>query len=142
MHVLLLVLGCTSASGNNESDTGPSGFCSVLDDGNTSVVEDGGGNAGAGDLEMRMLTTEDVDNRNPLYIAFKDYTLENVDMGGIQQTGQTSGDGIANARGLGPGNWLFVASFARGSHICKAELTVELKAASTTHGCAVMTCPE
>ena len=90
---------------------------------------------------MRIITTEDLDIRNPLYIAFKDYTLENVDMGGIQQTGQTSGDGIATVQGLGPGNWLFVASFARGSKICKAEMTVELKAAATTHGCAVMDCP-
>lgn len=141
MVLLSYLLACTSSNITNESDTAPKGFCSDLEDGNLSQVEAGGGSSGSGDLEMRLITTEDVDQRNPLYIAFKDYTLENIDMGGIQQTGQTTGDGLAFANGLGPGNWLFVASFARGSRICKAELTVELKASSTTMGCAVMSCP-
>jgi hypothetical protein len=89
---------------------------------------------------VRVITAEDVDVRNPLYISFKDYTLENIDTGGIQQTGQTSGDGIAALNGLGAGTWYFRASFLRGSTVCLAEIEVEIQVAATTTGCAVMRC--
>ncbi len=144
MNLLALFLtACTASTGSKESlDSGPPGFCEKISDGGAYEAEDREGSGSAGDLVVKMVTVEDVDIRNPLYIAFKDYTLENTDTGGIQQTGQTSGDGIATITGLGPGNWSFQASFARGSRICTAELSVPVTGGQLTTGCVVMSCPD
>jgi hypothetical protein len=139
----LFLTACTTTTGPKESvDSGPLGFCEKVSDGGSYEAADREGSASSGDLVVKMITVEDVDIRNPLYIAFKDYTLENTDTGGIQQTGQTSGDGIASITGLGPGNWSFQASFARGSRICTAVLSVPVAAGQRTTGCVVMSCPD
>lgn len=136
-----LLSACTPKDATPDTgDTTPPEFCEQLSDGGSYQTEAGGSGA-AGDLEMHLITNEDVDVRNPLYIAFKDYTLENIETGGIQQTGQTTGDGLAFVPGLGPGTWLFRASFARGSSICTAELEVPIAPEQKFIGCAVMICP-
>ena len=144
MNLLALFFrACTSSTGSKESlDSSTPGFCEKVSDGGSYEAADRAGSSSSGDLVVKVITVEDVDIRNPLYIAFKDYTLENTDTGGIQQTGQTSGDGIATITGLGPGNWSFQASFARGSRICTAELSVPVTAGQLTTGCVVMSCPD
>jgi hypothetical protein len=141
LSLWLALAGCKTKNATPDTgDTSPPEFCEQISDGGTYQT-DVGGSAAAGDLEMHLITNEDVDVRNPLYIAFKDYTLENIETGGIQQTGQTTGDGLAFVPGLGPGTWLFRASFARGSTICTAELEVPVAVEQKFVGCAVMICP-
>ena len=140
---LLLLVACEPTTGIIDTEPEELGFCEQISDGGSYQTEQGvGGNDAAGDLYIRVITTEDEDIRNPLYIAFKDYTLENINTGGVQQTGQTSSDGIASLMGLGPGSWAFHTSFSRGSRICVADITVPVQVNATTTGCVVMDCPQ
>ncbi|MFN7147303.1 MAG: hypothetical protein ACK4YP_26280, partial [Myxococcota bacterium] len=123
-----------------EDTAGATGFCSSLADGGTSQTLAEGGNATSGNLSIRVLTSESTDPMDPIYVAFKPYTLENVDSGGVKTTGKTSGDGLVDEL-LGAGNWRFSAAYTRGSLTCLAELDVVIAANTTTLGCPVMECP-
>ncbi len=115
-------------------------FCLTLADGGRVVTEAGGASGASGALVVRVITSETVDPRDPLYVAFKDYALENVATGGVQTTGKTSGDGLVREV-LGEGTWRFRAAYPRGSKTCTAELEIPVEAGNTTHACAVMVCP-
>lgn len=138
---LLFLTACAgTGTGTGTDDTARGEFCATLADAGTSMVEDVGGNATSGDLHIRVLTSESTDLRDPLYVAFKSYTIENLDSGGVKTTGKTSGDGLVDEL-LGAGNWHFSAAYTRGSLLCIAELDLVLGANQTTTGCAVMVCP-
>src|SRR5688500_5593439 len=94
----VLSLACNNGgTGQGDGDSaGSEGFCDSLNGGGTYEVLDGGGNASSGVVAIRLLTTESTDIHDPLYIAFKDFTLENVDAGGVQTIGKTSGDGLVS----------------------------------------------
>lgn len=141
--VSLLAVACTGKGTTQETgDSEPYEFCDALTDGGQYRIESGGGGTNSGDLWVRVLSGESSDPNEPLYVAFKDYTLENTDVGGVPTTGQTSGDGLVEVDNLGAGNWLFRATYSRGSSTCTAELAVPIQAASTTAGCPIMTCPD
>jgi hypothetical protein len=138
---LSLFFGACSGGGNTSDDSaGSTEFCSTLADGGTYVQENTGGTSTSGSLHIRVLTSESTDPNDPLYVAFKDFTLENVDSGGVKTTGKTSGDGLVDLT-LGAGNWHFSAAYTRGSLTCLAELDIPLAANTTTNGCPIMTCP-
>lgn len=137
---LLLTACAGTGTGVGDDDTASTEFCSTLNDAGQTVVADEGGNATSGDLHIRVLTSESTDIRDPLYVAFKSYTLENLDSGGVKTTGKTSGDGLVDEL-LGAGNWHFSAAYTRGSLLCLAELDLVLGENQTTTGCAVMSCP-
>lgn len=138
----LTLLACASAGAGGGSDTATPGddFCASLDDGGRSLVEAGGGSGASGALSLRVITSASDDPRDPMYVAFRDYTLENTETGGVQTTGATSGDGLVDEL-LGAGPWQFRAALTRGSTTCTAELDVTIEAGATTRACAVMTCP-
>jgi hypothetical protein len=135
-----LLAGCTGPSYTPDSTPTSEDFCSSLNDGSTYVTSDEGGNSTSGQLDIRVLTSESGDPRDPLYVAFKEYTLENVDSGGVKITGKTSGDGLVSEL-LGAGNWHFSAAYTRGALTCLAELDLPIAAMTTTNGCPVMVCP-
>jgi len=142
MRIVLLTLltGCAGAAATGSEETASGEFCSTLADGGTFLSEDGGGNGSSGLIDIRMLTNESVDINDPLYVAFKSYTLENLDSGGVKTVGQTSGDGLVSEL-LGAGNWSFSAAYTRGSLTCLANLELPVTANGTTLGCPVMECP-
>jgi hypothetical protein len=142
LSLLLLPLAACSGSGTGitEDDSASGEFCSSLADGGTFEVRPEGGNATSGNLEIRVLTSESEDPMDPVYVAFKSYTLENIDSGGVKTIGQTSGDGLVDEL-LGAGNWRFSAAYTRGSLTCLAEIDLPIQANSTTWGCPVMQCP-
>lgn len=136
-----LLVGCDAGPALDTADSGGfAEFCSTLEDGGRYVVEDGGGNASSGLLHVRLLTNQSGEVADPLYVAFKSYTLENVDAGGVQTTGQTSGDGLVEEM-LGAGTWEFEAAYPRGSATCTALIEVPVEPGRTTYACPVMTCP-
>ncbi|MDP2316665.1 MAG: hypothetical protein Q8P41_27470 [Pseudomonadota bacterium] len=136
-----LFLACTGPSTKNGDDSADNGeFCSTLNDGGVTVAVAEGGNDTSGKLSLRVLTDESTDARDPLYVAFKEYTLENVDSGGVKTFGKTSGDGLVDEL-LGAGNWAFSAAYTRGSLTCLAQIDALIEANTTTLGCPVMTCP-
>jgi hypothetical protein len=138
----LTLFACAGSTAGAGSDSAVAGddFCATLDDGGRSLVEAGGGSGASGALALRVITSASDDPRDPMYVAFKDYTLENTETGGLQTTGTTSGDGLVDEL-LGAGPWRFRASLTRGSTTCTAQLELDIEAGSTTRACAVMTCP-
>jgi hypothetical protein len=140
--LLLVALGagCTGGGPSSDDSAASTEFCSTLNDGGTYETADGGGNSTSGQLSLRVLTSESTDPRDALYVAFKDFTLENVDSGGVKTTGKTSGDGLVSEL-LGAGNWHFSAAYTRGATTCLAEIDVPVTANTTTSGCPVMVCP-
>lgn len=140
---LLAMLQFSACAGDTAVDSGPVGdtFCSGLGERGTTERVEGGATGASGALFVRVITSASEDVRDPLYVAFKDYSLEHVTAGGVQTTGYTSGDGLVQEL-LGPGMWTFRASFPRGSRTCLAETQVEIQVGTTTRACAVMDCPE
>lgn len=139
MYAALLLWGC----GPNASDSDSAAAvepCETLEDAGTQVTEEGGGNATSGLLLITVLTDESTDAHDPLYVAFRPYTLENIDVGGVQQTGKTSGDGLVEET-LGEGTWAFDAAYTRGSTTCLASIEVSVVAGQTTTACPLMSCP-
>ena len=142
MRVILLTLLAAACDG--DADTGDpvtKGFCLDLNDGNTSVMEDGGATGSSGVLNIRVITSESDDPRDPLWVAFKPFTLEPTETGGIQTTGETSGDGLV-VKTVGAGLWSFEAAYTRGSSNCTATMEIEVEAERTTYACPVLSCPE
>lgn len=129
-------------TGTDDTGTVVLEFCDAITDGGQSSVEAVGGSAASGDLVMTVITNESVDVHDPMYVAFKEYTLENVALGGVATTGTTTGDGLAPVSNLGAGEWTFEATYSRGSSLCSALITLDVVANSTTTGCVVMTCPD
>ncbi len=141
---LALLSGCAGPAGTGVTDAddsaGTDEFCSTLADGGTYETLAEGGNDTSGLINLRVLTSESADPKDPLYVAFKSYSLENVDSGGVKTVGQTSGDGLVEEL-LGAGNWHFSAAYTRGSTTCLAEIDLPVAANQTTLGCPVMMCP-
>lgn len=133
-----LLSGC--AAGGSEDSAAAGEFCETLEDGGQQRVVDGTGDAASGNLEIRLVTDESVDAHDPLFVAFRPYTLENIDQGGVQTTGKTTGDGLVEEV-LGAGTWAFDAAYTRGSTTCLASLDVEVEAGMTTEACPIMSCP-
>ena len=75
-------------------------------------IESGGGSGASGAVAGHMLTDESDDIHDPNFVADVEYTLENTDVGGTQQQGQTDGDGYFTEI-LGEGNWLLKLSAIR-----------------------------
>ncbi len=139
--VLFGGLGCSGPTDSSLDDTADDGgFCSSIADGGATTTEPIGGNTTSGHLTLRMLTSESIDPYDPLYVAFKDYTLESIDSGGVKTTGKSTGDGLVDVQ-LGAGNWRFSGAYIRGSLTCLAEIDVLLEPNTTTYACAVMACP-
>ena len=139
--LLLPLAACTGApTTNGDSASDQAEFCSSLNDGGQTQSLAEGGNDTSGVLKIRVLTDESEDPRDPLYVAFKEYTLENVDSGGVKTLGKTSGDGLVEEL-LGAGNWSFSAAYTRGSLTCLATIQMPVEPNTTTYGCPVMTCP-
>src|SRR4051812_15207708 len=112
---LLLLAACSAGStAIDTSDSATAEFCSTGDDAGLVNVDDSGGNSTSGQLELRLITDAATDPHDPMYTAFKAYTLENTDMQGVQTTGETSGDGLVHEL-LGAGPWFFQAAYTRGA---------------------------
>jgi hypothetical protein len=141
LPLFLALAACAGPNGTSDGDSAGTGeFCSTLGDGGVAFSEAVGGNETSGLLSLRVLTDQSADPKDPLYVAFKSYTLENIDSGGVKTLGKTTGDGLVSEL-LGAGNWAFSAAYTRGSLTCLAQMEVLVEANSTTYGCPVMTCP-
>ncbi len=116
-------------------------FCDVVDDAGEWKQEEGADVASSsGRLYARVITDQSEDPRDPVYVAYRDYTLEPAETGGVQTVGKTTGDGIVE-KTLGVGTWLFKATWSRGSTTCSASLEVPIASETTTYACALLSCP-
>lgn len=141
LFTLVLVAACTPASVDSSVESSAS-FCSTLDEVGTweqSPIDSV--SASSGVLWARLLTDQSDDPRDPFYVAYRAFALEPAETGGVQTTGNTSGDGILE-RTVGVGNWALQASWSRGSTTCLAEATLPVDPQMTTRACVLLTCPD
>lgn len=140
LSIVAMLVGCGPGAEETTDSAVVDEFCADLEDGGVAVVEEGGGNQTSGWIHVRMLTDESADPRDQVYVAFKAYTLESIEQGGVQTTGQTSGDGLVEEL-VGAGTWMFEAAYPKGSTTCTAVMEIPVETGNTTHACPVMTCP-
>jgi hypothetical protein len=140
---LLLTVACDGNAAATDSDMAPPPFCTVAEhDGEMWLDETSAAASGSGSLDLRVITDQSEDVNDPFYVAYRNYTLEPTETGGVQTTGTTSGDGLVQ-KTLGAGIWTFEATWTRGSTTCLATTEALLiESGQTTHACVVLTCPE
>ncbi len=80
-----------------------------------------------------------VDPRDPQYVAFLDYLLDNQDVGGASSRGRTDAEGRFTAT-LGAGNWQVQTSGHQGSYYCAQETVFQVQAGKLTKLCINMDC--
>ena len=140
MFALLVLSACGDDPVAQDTGTLPPSFCATLDEADLVETVEGGATGASGRVYVRLITDETDDPRDPLYVAFKDYALENVQTGGVATTGKTSGDGIVEEV-LGAGTWSFRAAYPRGSRVCTAQIEFDVVAGQTSRACTVLSCP-
>ncbi|MBM4369404.1 MAG: hypothetical protein FJ102_24540 [Deltaproteobacteria bacterium] len=138
--VLFPLVACAPVEVDSSVDLA-SVFCAEVEEGGTWEQEAASDVAeSSGLLFARVITDESDDPRDPVFVAYRDYTLEPAETGGVQTVGKTTGDGIVE-KTLGVGTWHFQATWTRGSTTCKAEMEIPIAAQTTTYACALLTCP-
>ena len=96
MSLVAITLPCwvaCTASSNEDSSEDVLPFCEKMEDADTFVIADGGDSTSSGVVEGRLITDESTDLHDPQWAGFLDYTIDNTDVGGTQQQGETQQDG-------------------------------------------------
>lgn len=140
--MLTLLLACTgpTAPGVDSADTAIfDDFCSVYAEAGTTQLEDGSADSTSGQVSGQFVQGVLADARDPQFVAFVDYLLENVDVGGQATRGRTDADGRFTAT-LGGGNWEIKTSGHQGSYYCAQESTFAIVAGKVTLLCVDMNC--
>lgn len=114
-------------------------FCESMDDSDTYLIETGGGSGASGVVIGRLVTDESDDIHDPNFVADVEYTLENIDVGGTQQQGETDDSGYFKEI-LGEGNWLLKLSAFKASLDCLNEISFNVEAGNTTDLCIDVHC--
>lgn len=140
--MLLLLLACTDGT-DAPIDTSDSGaedtFCTSYSQAGANKLEDGSGDGTSGHVKGQFIQGVSDDPRDPQFVAFVDYLIENVDVGGQATRGRTDQDG-AFAGTLGGGNWLIKTSGHQGSYDCAQETTFAVTPGKITVLCIDMAC--
>ncbi len=138
---LLLFFSCTPSNLPDSADTAIfDEFCSVFAEAGDTRLEDGSGDStSSGQIQGQFVQDVLVDARDPQFVAFVDYLLENVDVGGQATRGRTDAVGRFTAT-LGQGNWQIKTSGHQGSYYCAQESTFAIVAGKVTLLCVDMNC--
>ena len=132
-HLLFIgLLAACEDKGTTPFDTGlelGDPFCETYGEANSSLLTeepiDGPSGLISGTLVQGVVT----DPHDPQYVAFVDYLLENLDVGGQPTVGRTNAEGRFTAT-LGPGNWRTVLSSS------KSAATKSSRSISATRACS------
>ena len=136
--LLALSLACTSSTDTDSSEP-VLPFCEKMEDGNSYVIEDGGSSTTSGTVEGRVITDESENLHDPQWVGYLDYTVDNTDVGGTQQQGETQQDG-SFIEVLGEGHWNFKISATQAGYSCANELEFLVEAGRTTQLCIDVNC--
>ena len=133
-----LLTACTDSS---DPDSGEPylPFCEKMEDANSHGIEEGGGSGTSGSVIGRVITDESQDLHDPQWVGFLDYTIDNIDVGGTQQQGETQQDG-AFVEVLGAGNWRFKISTTQAGFTCSNEIEFQVESGNTTQVCVDVNC--
>ncbi len=114
-------------------------YCYDVADGDTYYVDPGGGSGASGKLIGRLITTKSDDVHDPNFVASVEYTLQNADVGGSQQVGESAvgGDFLET---LGAGSWTIKVATQKQGYSCENEYGFEVEAGNTTNLCLELGC--
>lgn len=137
---LLALVACSTYTADSAEEEPE--FCSDPSFGGLYETTDGSeAGTGSGTLNIRVITDQSDDPYDPYYVAYRAYALEPTEVGGVQTTGTTTGDGLVS-KNVGAGLWSFEATWTRGSTTCSAVATgIPVEEGKTTSACVVLTCP-
>ena len=141
--MFLFLLACIGSSDNPGADSADTAifddFCASYAEAGSNKLEDGSGSTTSGQIQGQFVQGVLADARDPQFVAFVDYLLENVDVGGQATRGRTDADGRFTAT-LGQGNWQIKTSGHQGSYYCAQESTFAVVAGKVTLLCIDMNC--
>jgi hypothetical protein len=135
--ILVLLVAC----GSKEVDTSlrTEAFCFGMGDANTWMLEPLDGDPSSGQLWGLLATDESDDIRDPNLVAYVDYTLQSVDVGGSAQRGRSDDEGEFEER-VGAGSWRLRLSAIKGGFQCENDLEVPVEAGKRTVLCVDVGC--
>jgi len=137
---LFLVVGLFSCGETLTDDTSTTTeYCYSLDDKNTHFIDTGGGDGASGKLYGRLVTDKAEDLHDPNFVANVEYTLQSLDVGGSQQTGETTSEGDF-VETLGAGSWLIKVADQRQGYSCQNDYEFTIEAGDTTRMCLDLAC--
>ena len=137
--VLLCLAGACTSSTIVDTGVPYLPFCEKMEDANSHGIEVGGGSGTSGSVIGRVITDESQDLHDPQWVGFLDYTIDNIDVGGTQQQGETQQDG-AFVEVLGAGNWRFKISATQAGFTCANEIEFQVESGNTTQVCVDVNC--
>jgi hypothetical protein len=137
--MLILLLACTDVTTDTSDSAVVDDFCTSTADAGTSSLEEGTGTGTSGQVVGQFIQDVVVDPRDPQYVAFLDYLLDNQDVGGASSRGRTDAEGRFTAT-LGAGNWQVQTSGHQGSYYCAQETVFQVQAGKLTKLCINMDC--
>lgn len=140
--LLLATLSLAACPTPRVTDTGTAEgpYCVGLEDGDTWEIDGTGGGSTSGTFSGRLITDASTTYDDFRYVANKDYTVENVDVGGTTQTnGRTDSAGYFTGSGAA-GTWEFQAGALVDTLTCNATFQFEVEVGKNTSVCAVLRC--
>lgn len=139
--LFFVVTSLLGSCGGNKIDTSlrSDAFCFGMGDANTWTVEPLDGDPSSGQIWGRLATDESDDIRDPNLVAFVDYTLQSIDVGGSAQRGNSDEGGEFEER-VGAGTWRLRLSAIKGGYHCENDLEVPVEPGKLTVLCVDVGC--
>ena len=134
---------CTAVMGCGDDKNGgvqvEDAFCFGMGDTETWTIEPLDDDPSSGQIWGRLATDESDDIRDPNLVAFVDYTLQSIDVGGSAQRGETDDGGEFEER-VGEGEWRLRLSAIKGGYNCENDLEIPVEAGKLTVLCVDVGC--
>ena len=138
----LALVGTAGCGGKDEETDIELPFCFTFDDADSYELDDlDEPDPASGEIWGRLVTDESDDVDDPSFVAFVEYTLENVDVQGAPQLGETDDEGEFTER-VGAGTWLLQLSARQGSYTCANELELVVEPGKLTVACVDVGCEQ
>ncbi|HCH66744.1 MAG: hypothetical protein CL927_17255 [Deltaproteobacteria bacterium] len=143
-HAAMFSVGvCAVATGcGDDRDNGVNAddaFCFGMQDTESFELEPFDNDPSSGQIWGRLATDESEDIRDPNLVAFVDYTLQSIDVGGSAQRGETDDGGEFEER-VGAGQWRLRLSAIKGGYQCENDLELTVEAGMLTVLCVDVGC--
>ncbi len=136
---LLASLSACSGKDTASSIVRVDAFCFDMADAGTWTMEDIDDDPSSGQIWGLLATDESDDIHDPNLVAFVDYTLQSVDVGGSAQRGATDENGEFEER-VGAGTWRLRLSAIKGGYHCENDLELPVEPGKMTIMCIDVGC--
>ncbi len=135
------VVAALGACGTKTEDTALDlPFCLQFDDADQFELEPlEVDDPASGEIWARIVTDEGADLDDPQFVAGVTYTLENIDVQGAPQVGETDQEGEFRKR-VGAGTWVLRLDATQGTFSCSNELELTVEAGQRTVVCMDVGC--